>query len=166
MKKSRLIYEKADKLVDESGVFSYVSKPVITKEGDWYYLSAFVTAYEDEDFQTGFVSRPTKVIKLDFKKGDFIEVYDTQFCEFSSAKYDKKYQLIRPDRYGEVHFFYSLGMEQKQSEEIFALLDKVRLEFLQTGNINWDCYWEYMRCITTYLARDYKQFYKELSIKQ
>ena len=131
-----------------------VSLPVIRKSDDGYQLASFVFTDNAKDLKKGYVERPTRWFTCDMTTGNRIETFFTKVNEFSDAPYNMKYLFI--------------GQEITNSKEYYRttceLLDEVRQELIETGELNKDKYDQYLQMVLRNTPISYQRFFKELSV--
>ena len=156
MLSSKEINSKIQKnILNGSKIPHGVSRPLIYKEEDKYYLAVFVFFYTKEEFLMCSISRPTMWAILDIENGDIIEKYETSEKDFSNASYDIKYNISPDKEYNTSAEYY---------DKAFSILDSVREELIEKNRFNEDKYKEYFKMVLDNITESYKRFFKELSV--
>ena len=156
MLSSKEINSKIQKnILNGSKIPHGVSRPLIYKEEDKYYLAVFVFFYTKEEFLMCSISRPTMWAILNIENGNIIEKYETSEKDFSNASYDIKYNISPDKEYNTSAEYY---------DKAFSILDSVREELIEKNRFNEDKYKEYFKMVLDNIPESYKRFFKELSV--
>lgn len=153
---SASIFLKLDReILDGRKIPHSMSRPVIRKEGEQYYLAVFVFYYNRTDVESGAVNRPTLWAIADIKTGTIVEMHDTKNKDFSDAPYGVKYNIRSNEQYDTSKSYY---------EKAFAILDSVREKIIKEGVFDKEAYRKYLDMILKNIPEAYQRFYTDLSL--
>ena len=132
-----------------------VSRPVICKENNNYYLASFIFFFTKEDIEQGRVKRPTMWALFDLVTGDLIEERHTNEIDFSNASYDVTYNIRKNTHHRLSRDYY---------DKAFDILDSCRRKLIYENKFDEQEYREYLAAIMIDAPDEYKRFYNDLSI--
>lgn len=132
-----------------------VSRPVIFKENDNYYLVSFIFFFTKDDIEKGHVNRPTMWAIFDLATGELIEERHTNEIDFSNAPYDITYD-IRKNTHRRI--------SRNCYDKAFDSLDSCRRKLIYKNKFDEQEYQQYLDAIMVDVPDEYKRFYNDLSI--
>lgn len=130
-----------------------VSNPVLYYTEKQLFLAFFVYTYSRAQLQQGVIGRPSSWILADVRTGQLIKEISCNQKDFSPAGRNELFSVKNPNAPTDKDFFCNT----------YALLDKVREEYLTTNTLNMALYEQYLDQVFLAVPPSYHRFYRELS---
>lgn len=130
-----------------------ISNPVLRIWQEKLCLAFFVYTFSREDLHNGSVTRPISWMVADLENGQMLEEIPCSKEDFSSAGMKERFSTNNPNGTQPADFF----------QQTYAILDGVRQEYAETGNVNQSEYERYMEQMLRAVPPAYHRFYRELS---
>lgn len=131
-----------------------MSNPVLRKSGEELQLAFFVYTYNREELRAGAIHRPASWITADITTGKKIRTVSCGTEDFSPAPYEVLCSTQNPNADIADPDFY---------RETYAELDRLRLAWLENGEVSAKDYERYLSRILKAVPPAYHRFYRELS---
>ena len=132
-----------------------VSRPMIFKENNNYYLASFIFFFTKEDIEQGRIKRPTMWALFDLVAGELIEERHSNEIDFSNAPYDITYDIRKNTHHRLSKDYY---------DKVFDILDSCRRKLIYENKFDEQEYRQYLDAIMVDVPDEYKRFYNDLSI--
>lgn len=132
-----------------------VSRPVIFKENNNYYLASFIFFFTKDDIEQGHVNRPTMWALFDLVTGELIEERHTNEIDFSDAPYGITYDIRKNAHRHVSRDYYDKALD---------ILDSCRRKLIYEHKFDAQEYQQYLDAIMIDVPNEYKRFYNDLSI--
>lgn len=134
-----------------------VSNPVLRSEGGTVYLAFFVYFYDKKNLDSMQMPRPSLWLLADVRTGAILERYTCTQRDFSHRSDRRCYSVCYPDKPQVSEGFWT---------GVYAKLDRVRQDYLESGTLNRAAYEAYLEEMLTMVPPEYRVFYRELSTLQ
>lgn len=149
---SSQIYSKLKSQLPQLPKDCGISFPVIRKQDNTYFLACFITILNPHDL-SGYIPRPEYWVLATLDTVEVISFHDCTFDDFSASSHERSYNILSEKE-----------SPKQYKEEFYSLLDKVRIELLETNILNRRLYKQYLKKITQYAPISYRKFLRDLSV--
>lgn len=148
-----IIQRMRNELFNQDQTIHSVSHPVIRKEDEKYYLAVFIDHYNKEELFSGKIYRPDQWAIADLNTGNIVKKIDCKKRDFTTIPLNTKIDIEKVD----------VITDQNYYEQMFGLLDKIRLSLIMNGSFDLDVYNLYMDKLLTDVSEGIGQYYLDLS---
>ena len=131
-----------------------VSNPVLREENGRIYLAFFLYFYDKKDLDAMQMPRPSLWFLADIRTGEIVERRSCARQDFSSQPAGLRCDVRYPDRPQRPNGYF---------QSVYAKLDRIRREYLESGALDRSAYGEYLEEMLTLVPPEYRVFYRELS---